>query len=155
MQASQGPRRSGSVHRLYHQPMQQVQEYYTPYHSFDNNIYNDSSCSRTHISFQTQNEQFFTMDSFPATDYAAPSVSVSSNRSPFSPQCSQSYMSNPHRSYDNTCGSPVSGCSGVDDGNGKKHVLRELKNKLLQPESDIDDSGSCSFNDVVSKPSRF
>ncbi|KAK4373646.1 hypothetical protein RND71_009030 [Anisodus tanguticus] len=95
------------------------------------------------------------MDSFPATDYAAPSVSVSSNRSPFSPQCSQSYMSNPHRSYDNTCGSPVSGCSGVDDGNGKKHVLRELKNKLLQPESDIDDSGSCSFNDVVSKPSRW
>ncbi|OIT05398.1 PREDICTED: scarecrow-like protein 13 [Nicotiana attenuata] len=159
MQASQGPRRSGDVHRLYHQPMQQVQQYYTPYQAVDNNIYNDSSSSGTQFSFQTQNEQVFTLDSLPATDYAiydaAPSVSISSNRSPFSPQCSQSYISDPHHSFDNTCGSPVSGCSGVDDGNGTKHVLRELKNKLLGPESNIDDSSSCSFNGVISKPSSL
>ncbi|XP_009792736.1 scarecrow-like protein 13 [Nicotiana tabacum] len=159
MQASQGPRRSGDVHRLYHQPMQQVQQYYTPYQAVDNNIYNDSSSSGTQFSFQTQNEQVFTLDSLPATDYAiydaAPSVSVSSNRSPFSPQCSQSYISDPHHSFDNTCGSPVSGCSGVDDGNGMKHALWELKNKLRGPESDIDDSSSCSFNGVFSKPSSL
>ncbi|XP_055802718.1 scarecrow-like protein 13 isoform X2 [Solanum dulcamara] len=59
-------------------------------------------------------------------------------------------MSEKHRFYENTGGSPVSGCSGVDDGNGKKHELRELTNKLLRPESDIDDSCSCSLN-VVSK----
>ncbi|XP_059309362.1 scarecrow-like protein 21 [Lycium ferocissimum] len=145
MQASQGPQRSGSVHRLYHQPMQQVQQYYTPFRALDDNIYNDSSSFGTQISFQAQNEQFFTIDSV-----SPPSMSFS----PFSPQCSQSYMSDPHRSYDNTCGSPVSGYSGVDDGTRKNHVLRELKNTLQWPESDIDDSGSCSFNGVVSRPSR-
>lgn len=159
MQASQGPRRSGCVHKLDHQPIQQVQQYYTPCLAYDNSIYDDSSSSGTQISLKTQNEQFFTMDSFPATDCvifdAAPSVSVSSNRSPFSPQCSPSYMSEPRRSYENTCISPVSGCSGVNDGNGKRHVLRELNNKLLGPESDIDDSCSCSFNGVVSKPSSL
>ncbi|WMV23672.1 hypothetical protein MTR67_017057 [Solanum verrucosum] len=55
------------------------------------------------------------------------------------------------RSYENTSGSPVSLCSGVDDSNGKKHELRELNNNLLRPESDIDDSCSCSLNGVVSK----
>ncbi|KAF3628417.1 Scarecrow-like protein 13 [Capsicum annuum] len=159
MQASQGPRRMGSAHELYHQPMQQVQQYYTPCRAFDNSIYNDSSSSGTQISLKTQNEQFFIMDSFPVTDCAiydaAPSVSVSSNRSPFSPQCSPSCMSEPRRSFENACISSASGCSGADDGSGKKHVLRELNNKLLRPEYDIDDSCSCSFDDAVAKSSSL
>ncbi|CAN4106681.1 unnamed protein product [Withania somnifera] len=133
MQASQGPQRLDCVQKLYHQPMQQVQQYYTHCLAYDNSIYNESSSSETQISLKTQNEQFFTMDSIPATNCvihdAAPSVS-----------------SEPRRSYENTCISPVSGCSGADDGNGKRHVLRELNNKLLGLESDIDDSCGCSFN---------
>ncbi|OIT28509.1 PREDICTED: scarecrow-like protein 13 isoform X1 [Nicotiana attenuata] len=157
MQASQRPQMSGGVHGLYNQPVQQGQQYYAPYHFKNNNCYNTSSV--TQFAFQTQNEHFFTLDSLPATDYVVydspPALSVSSNRSPLSPQCSQSYMSDLHHSSDNnTCGSPFSGCSGVDDGD-LKHVLRELENKLLGPESDTDDSCSCSFNDVVSKPSSL
>ncbi|KAH0682232.1 hypothetical protein KY289_019984 [Solanum tuberosum] len=155
MQASQGPQRPCGVHKLYNQPMQQVQQYYTPCHASDNSNYNDGSNSGTEVSLKTQNEKFFTMDSFPATDCAIydadPSVSVSSNRSSFSPQCSQSNMFEKRRSSENTSGSPVSLCSGVDDSNGKKHELWELNNKLLRPESDIDDSCSCSLNGVVSK----
>uniref|UniRef100_A0A1S3YHC4 Scarecrow-like protein 13 n=1 Tax=Nicotiana tabacum TaxID=4097 RepID=A0A1S3YHC4_TOBAC len=61
----------------------------------------------------------------------------------------QSTISDQHHSSDNTYGSPLSGCSGVDG------VLSEMANKLLGPESDIDDSSSCSFNDVVSEPSSL
>ncbi|KAF3619102.1 Scarecrow-like protein 13 [Capsicum annuum] len=147
MQASERPHMCGSVHALYNQPMQQC----APYRVFKNNC-KDSHGSRTQLSFQAQNEQFFTLDSSPATDYivydSPPALSISSNRSPFSPQCSQSYMS------DNACGSPLSRYSGVDDGD-LRHVLRELENKLLGPESDTDNSSSWSFNDVVIKPSSL
>ncbi|KAH0745030.1 hypothetical protein KY285_006687 [Solanum tuberosum] len=145
---------SGSVHGLYNQKMQQVEQYYTPYNVLKNSC-KDTRSSGMQFSFQAQDEQFFTLDSSPATDYVVndspPALSVSSNRSPFSPQCSQSYMSDLHHSSDNTCGSPLSGCSGIDDGD-LRHVLRELENKLLGPESDTDDSCSCSLNDMVSKP---
>ncbi|XP_059307118.1 scarecrow-like protein 13 [Lycium ferocissimum] len=151
MQTSQRPQMSGGVHGMYNQPMQQVEQYYAPYHVFENSC-NDNRSSGTQFSFQAQNEQFFTLDSSLATDYVVynspPALSVSSNRSPFSSQCSQSYMS------DNTCGSPFSGCSVVEDGD-LRHVLRELENKLMGPKSDTDDSCSCSFNDVVSKPSSL
>ncbi|KAL3323374.1 hypothetical protein AABB24_037817 [Solanum stoloniferum] len=146
---------SGSVHGLYNQQMQQVEQYYAPYNVLNNSC-KDTRSSGMQFSFQAQDEQFFTLDSSPATDYVVndspPALSVSSNRSPFSPQCSQSYMSDLHHSSDNTCGSPLSGCSGIDDGD-LRHVLRELENKLLGPESDTDDSCSCSLNDMVSKPS--
>lgn len=155
MQASQRTQMSGSVHGLYNQKMQQVEQYYAPYNVLNNSC-KDSRSSGMQFSFQAQNEQFFTLDSSPATDYVVndspPALSVSSNRSPFSPQCSQSYMSDLHHSSDNTCGSPLSGCSGIDGGD-LRHVLRELENTLLGPESDTDDSCSCSLNDVVSKPS--
>ncbi|KAK4369694.1 hypothetical protein RND71_009169 [Anisodus tanguticus] len=151
MQTSQRPQMSGSVHGLYNQPMQQVEQYYAPYHVFKNSS-NNSRSSGTQFSFQAQNEQFFTLDSSPATDYVAydspPALSVSSNKIPFSPQCSQSYMTG------NLCDSPFSGCSVVDDGD-LRHVLRELENKLLGPESDTDDSSNYSFNDVVSNPSSL
>ncbi|XP_055827685.1 scarecrow-like protein 13 [Solanum dulcamara] len=155
MQASQRTQMSGSVHGLYNQQMQQVEQYYAPYNVLKN-VCKDSRSPGMQFCFQAQDEQFFTLDSSPATDYVVndspPALSVSSNRSPFSPQCSQSYMSDMHHSSDNTCGSPLSGCSGIDDGD-LRHVLRELENKLLGPESDTDDCCSCSLNDVVSKPS--
>lgn len=107
------------------------------------------------MSFQACNEQFFTLESLPVTDYVnsdSPStVSISSNRSSFSPQCSQSYMSDVHHSSDNTYGSPLSGSSGVDDSNELRNVLRELEIKLMG-ESEIDDSSSTSVNNVVGQP---
>nr|ABD72958.1 GRAS1 [Solanum lycopersicum] len=155
MQTSQRTQMSGSVHGLYNQQMQQVEQYYAPYDVLKNSC-KDNRSSGMQFSLQAQDEQFFTLDSSPATDYVVndspPALSVSSNRSPFSPQCSRSYMSDLHHSSDNTCGSPLSGCSGIDDGD-LRHVLRELENKLLGPESDTDDSCSCSLNDMVSKPS--
>ncbi|XP_031102909.1 scarecrow-like protein 13 [Ipomoea triloba] len=161
MQASQGPQSSSSVQRFYHQPQQQVEQYYATFHVLNNNVSNDSGSVGEQGFFQTQNEQFFTLDSAPAAIDSVyydspPAASVSSNRSAFSPQCSQSYMSDMHHSSDNTtCGSPLSGCSGVVDGNELRHVLRELENKLLGPESEIDDNYSCSFGDAVPKSSSM
>lgn len=144
---------SGTVPRLYNQ---HVEQYYAPYNVLKNGC-KGSRSSGMQFSLQAQDEQFFTLDSSPATDCVVndspPGVSVSSNRSPFSPQCSQSYMSDVYHSSDNTCGSPLSGCSGTDDVD-LRLVLQELENKLLGPESDTDDSCSCSLIDVVSKPSN-
>lgn len=155
MQASQRPQSSGRVHKLYHQPTAKVEQYYSPYHVFNNNS-NDTSSAGTQLSFQAQNEQFFTLDSLPDAGYVTyespPAVSVSSNWSPFSPQCSQSYISDQHN---NTSGSPLSGCSVVDNGSELKHVLRVMANNLLGPDSDIDEDSSCSFNGEVSKPSKW
>ncbi|KAE8689821.1 Scarecrow-like protein 13 [Hibiscus syriacus] len=55
-------------------------------------------------------------------------------------------MSDPHHSPQNNHGSPFSGSSSVDDGNGLKHKLRELEISLLGPESDIIDSCNCCFS---------
>ncbi|CAN4095967.1 unnamed protein product [Withania somnifera] len=152
MQASQGPQSSGVVHKLYHQPTAKFDQYY-------GHVSNDTSSSGTQLSYQTQNEQFFTLDSLSDAGYiiydSPPAVSVSSNWSPFSPQGSQSYISDQHHSSDNTYGSPLSGCSVVNDGNELKHVLREMANNLLGPDSDIDEDSSCSFNGEVSKPSKW
>lgn len=143
---------SGSVHGMYNQPMQQVEQYYAPYDVLKNNSGNDSRSSGTQFSFQAQSEQFFTLDSLPATDYVG--YDSPPALSPFSPQRSQSYMSDMHHSSDNTCGSPLSECSGVVDGD-LRHVLRKLENKLLGPESNTDDNCSCNFNNVVSKSSSL
>lgn len=138
MQSSQDSQSSGTNHRLYHQPMQQIQPYYLSHLQ----ICPDNGNQGTHVSFQTSNEQFFTLDSSPATAdygvYDSPSgVSVSSNPSPFSPQCSY--------------GSPVSGSSFVDDGNELNHILRELETKLLGPDCEFDEGSSCWFDSVGPK----
>ncbi|KAE9452750.1 hypothetical protein C3L33_15347, partial [Rhododendron williamsianum] len=99
----------------------------------------------TQVSFQSYNEPYFTLESSPAMAdnfvYDSPSaVSISSNRTPFSPQGSQSYLSEPQQSSDNAYGSPGSGCSVIEDGSELSHILRDLANELLGPESCGDDN---------------
>jgi len=111
----------------------------------------DSSSQGTSVSFETCKEQYFTLESCPAPtngfmdcDDSPSYASVSSKRSPFSPQRSQSCYSDHHPSSDNTYGSPISGLSSVDDGHELKHKLRELEISLLGPEeSEIEDSFGC------------
>ncbi|XP_021293671.1 scarecrow-like protein 13 [Herrania umbratica] len=152
MQTSQKHQTSGSIHRLYHQPVQEIEALCLPHiQILDNNACSDVGSQGTSVSFQTYKDQFFTLESSTATAgfvvYDSPSaVSISSSRSPFSPQGSQSYLSDPHHSPDNTYGSPVSGSSIVDDGNEWKHKLRELEISLLGPESDVIDSCNCCFS---------
>ncbi|GFZ03275.1 SCARECROW-like 13 [Actinidia rufa] len=153
MQTSQEHQSSSSFHGLYHQPIKQVEPYcYSSYQILNNNMCPDNGSQATHVSFQSYNEQYFTLDSSPATGclaYDTPSAgSISSNITPFSPQGSQSYLSDPRHSSDNTYGSPDSGSSGVDDGSELKHMLRVLEFQLLGPESDVDDS-CCSFKGAV------
>ncbi|KAI3466508.1 hypothetical protein Pfo_023171 [Paulownia fortunei] len=154
MQASQESQTSSCVHALYHQPMQQIEPYCFSNFQMLNKDSTHSRSEVTELPFQTYT-QFHTLESTPATDYAvynSPSaVSVSSHRSPFSPQCSHSYASDLHHSWDNIYGSPLSGSSGVDDENKVTHALRVLRNELLGPECDIDYSGS--LNGVVMQPS--
>ncbi|XWS15462.1 hypothetical protein CRYUN_Cryun34aG0002900 [Craigia yunnanensis] len=154
MQTSQKHQTTASIHRLYHQPVMEIDPFCLPHNQIlDNNVCSDVGSQGTSVSFQTCKDQFFTLESSTATVgfvvYDSPSaVSISSSRSPFSPQGSQSYLSDPHHSPDNTYGSPFSG-SSVDDSNELKHKLRELEISLLGPESDIIDSGNCCFNSGV------
>ncbi|KAI4298792.1 hypothetical protein L6164_032309 [Bauhinia variegata] len=149
MQTSQKGQRGLHV---YHQPMEDIQPYHlSHYQIYDSNSshdIHDSSSQGTNVSFETYKEQYFTLESSPATSAVivcdSPSgASVSSNRSPFSPQ--GSCLSDQHQSSDHTYGSPISGSSSADDGNDLKHKLRELEISLLGPESDIVDSCYCSF----------
>lgn len=154
MQTSQT---SASFQNFYNQPVQQIDPYGSSTFQIVNNDSSGSRSQGTEVSFQTYPDQFFTLESTPAADYAtysSPSaVSVSSSRSPFSPQGSHSYASDLYQHSDNTYGSPLSGSSGVDDENKLLHALWVLRNELLGPESDTDDSGT--FNGVVSQPSPF
>ncbi|KAG8365348.1 hypothetical protein BUALT_Bualt18G0095300 [Buddleja alternifolia] len=145
MQSSKEPQTSSSIRSFYHNPMQHIDP-----NSFSTSqvLNNDSSRSRsqlTELSSQAYTEQFFTLESTPVTDYAIynspPSVSISSNMSRFSPQCSHSYTSDLQHSSDNTYGSSLSGSSGVDDEKRLMHALWVL-NELLEPESCIDHSGT-------------
>ncbi|KAJ9690037.1 hypothetical protein PVL29_012614 [Vitis rotundifolia] len=152
MQTSEEHQSSGGIHRLYHQPVQELQPYcLSEIQILDNNEGPSNGIQQTHLAFGTYNEQYFTLESAPVTagynvcDSSPSAGSISSNRSPFSPQGSQSYLSDPHHSPDNTSGSPISGSSGVDDGNELRHKLRELELSLLGPESDTTDSCNCSF----------
>lgn len=137
--------------------MQQIDPYGSSTFQILNNDSTGSRSQGAEVSFQTYPDQFFTLESTPATDYgtySSPSaVSVSSNRSPFSPQGSHSYASDLCQPSDNTYGSPLSGSSGVEDENRLLHALWVLRNELLGPESDTDDSGT--FNGVVTQPSPF
>ncbi|KAI4296021.1 hypothetical protein L6164_036011 [Bauhinia variegata] len=146
MQTSQ--KHPSGIH-LYHQPMQDIEPYHLPhYQIYHSNFSHDSSSQGTTASFETYKEQYFTLDSSSANSALivcdSPSgASVSSNRSPFSPQ--GSCLSDQHQSSDNTYGSPISGSSSADDGNEFKHKLRELEISLMGPESDIVDSHYCSL----------
>ncbi|PNY02814.1 SCARECROW-like protein 13-like [Trifolium pratense] len=109
-------------------------------------------CHQSDLSFGTMKEECFPVESYPEIaafiDCDSPSyASVSSNKSPFSPQDSQSQSchSDHQQSSDNTYGSPISGMSSVDDGHDLKHKLRELENSLLGSDDfDIVDSyGNC------------
>ncbi|KAJ0016702.1 hypothetical protein Pint_09479 [Pistacia integerrima] len=145
MQTSQKHQSSASVHSVFHQPVQGIESYCLPHiQILDNNTCSDGGSQGTSGSYQTHKEQFHTLESSTATNgfiaYDSPSaVSISSNRSPFSPQGSHSYLSDPHQSPDNAYGSPLSGSSGVDDGNEFMYKLRELERTLLE------DSCSCCF----------
>lgn len=151
MQASENRRTSTVIHEMYHQPVQKIDPYYlSHFHVLENNVSTDASSQGNSVDFSSYKDQFFTLESFPAAaDLSAcnsPSaVSVLSSRSPFSPQGSQSCSSDQHHSFDNTYGSPLSGCSVTDDDNEIKHKLKELEISLLGPESDIVDSCYCSF----------
>ncbi|KAI5414468.1 scarecrow-like protein 13 [Lathyrus oleraceus] len=145
MQSSrEGPNSDGL--NFYHQPGQGIY--------LQGNLCVDrhgSSSQGTGFSFETNKEQCFPVESYPEIvgfmDCDSPSyASVSSNKSPFSPQDSQSCYSDHHQSSDNTYGSPISGMSSVDDGNDLKHKLRELENSLLGPDDfDIVDSYGSSM----------
>ncbi|XP_004507608.1 scarecrow-like protein 13 [Cicer arietinum] len=140
MQTSQQKSNSAAIH-FYHRPAQD--------NCLQNNLCGDkhgSSSQGTPLSFETFDEQCFTLESYPEItgfiDCDSPSyASVSSNKSPFSPQDSQPCYSDHHQSSYNTNGSPTSGLSSVDDGNDLKHKLRELEMSLLGPDDlDIVDS---------------
>ncbi|XP_061339816.1 scarecrow-like protein 13 [Gastrolobium bilobum] len=146
MQMSQKHPSSAGIH-FYHQPMQGV--YQILQNNLCRDIHDSSSSQGTTVSFETCKEQYFTLESSPVTAgfmaCDSPSyASTSSNRSPFSPQVSQSCYSDHHQSSDNTYGSPVSGLSSVDDGDELKNIFRELEISLLgSEESDIVDSYDC------------
>ncbi|KAF7803844.1 scarecrow-like protein 13 [Senna tora] len=153
MQTSQKHANSAGIY-LYHQPVQDAEPYnLSNYQNSQSNLCHDShdsSSQGTSVTFETYKEQHFTLDSSAGTTAHAvcdsPSgASISSNRSPFSPQSSHSCYSDQPQSFDNTYGSPISWSSSADDGNELKHKLRELEISLLGPESDIVDSCYCSF----------
>ncbi|KAG6603824.1 Scarecrow-like protein 13, partial [Cucurbita argyrosperma subsp. sororia] len=151
MRASQNSQASSGIHEMHHQSVQKIDPYYLSHlHILENNVSPDASSQGNSVNFSSFKDQFFTLESFPATaDLSAcnsPSaVSGLSSRSPFSPQGSQSCSSDQPHSFDNTCGSPQSGCSVTDDDNELKYKLKELEISLLGPESDIVDSCYCSF----------
>lgn len=131
---------------MYDQPVQGFDSYCLPHIQVldNNNTSSDAGSSRgTAVAFQAYKDQFFTLESSSVSSgfavYDSPTtVSVSSHRSPFSPQ---------QYSSENAYGSPMSGSSIIDDGtNELRHRLRELEYSLLGPESDIIDSCGCCYN---------
>lgn len=155
MQTSQ-QHRSTAIHMLHHQPVQEIDPCCLPHFQIlENSVCPDTGSEGKNVSFQTYKEQYFTLESCPAAGGSiacdSPSaVSGLSNRSPFSPQGSHSCSSDHHHFSETTSGSPVSGCSGVDDDNELKYKLRALEVSLLGPESDIVDSRYCSYkNDMM------
>ncbi|KAG6594701.1 Scarecrow-like protein 13, partial [Cucurbita argyrosperma subsp. sororia] len=151
MQAAPNRQSSSVIHEMYHQSVQGMDSFYlSHFHVLENNGSPDASSQGNSVISSSYKDQFFTLESFPATAYLSacnsPSaVSVLSSRSPFSPQGSQTCSSDQHHSFDNTCGSPQSGCSVTDDDYELKHKLKELEISLLGPETDIVDSCYCSF----------
>lgn len=168
MQTSPKHHISGSFNRLYHQPgqnrlynqpVQQIQpNCLSNFQILDSNDCADNVSQGIQSSFQTYSEQFFTLESSPATESciiydSSSAVSISSNRSPNSPQ--GSYISDPHHSSDNTYGSPISGSSTADDENELRQKMRELEFLLLGPETDTSDSCNCSYKGQLHQTSSM
>lgn len=141
MQTSQLNCTTSGVHGFYNQHAPEMTPYCSShYQALNKNMYPDNTTKGNQIiSFQTFDEGFVTLDSSPNiglyTNYDSPSgVSTSSNRSQVSPQCSQSYISDPQQSSDNTYGSPTSGSSVVDDNTELRNRLRYLERSLMGPD---------------------
>ncbi|KAG2248294.1 hypothetical protein Bca52824_087922 [Brassica carinata] len=104
-------------------------------------------------------ESFFTLESStasgPLPSYESPSVSITSGRSPFSPQAS--CISDLHPSPENIYGSPLSGASShVYDEAHVKNKIRELELDLKEvlveaarAVSEGDFAAACGFIDVL------
>ncbi|XP_047947159.1 scarecrow-like protein 21 isoform X1 [Salvia hispanica] len=104
----------------------------------------------TELSFQACAEPFYTLESTPMTGYAVFSsptaVSVSSSKSPFSPQLSHSYASDVHHSSENS--SSLNGSFEANDESNLAHSLWLLSNELLGPECGSDYNGSLTDESV-------
>ncbi|KAJ8770527.1 hypothetical protein K2173_018018 [Erythroxylum novogranatense] len=143
---SQKHQSSASIHEFYHQPGQEVNQYGLSFQFLDNNALSDAGSQGTSVSFENYKEEYFTLESSTTTGfvvYDSPAASISSNKSPFSPQGSHSCVSDHYHSPDNLYGSPISGSSSADDSNALRRKMRELEVFLMEPESDVTDS--CNF----------
>lgn len=152
MQTSQDHHSAGAVHKFYykHAPVMTPPYLSSHFQVLDNNMYPDNAGQGKQMSFQAYNEGYFTLDSSPVAGIynlydSLSAVSTSSNRSQFSPQGSQSYISDPHHSSDNNYGSPMSGSSVVDDNGDLRNRLRGLERSLLG-DSCMKDNHYCSLN---------
>ncbi|KAI4343210.1 hypothetical protein MLD38_027739 [Melastoma candidum] len=149
MQTSQKQMSSSTIHGLYHQPTQETDTYFwSNYEVTGSNSSPDIGSQGINFSFQAYNDPVSTLESSSAASrfvqYDSPSgVSISSNRSPYSTQGSQSCVSDPQQSSDNPYGSPVSGCSVAYSGDELKNKLRELEISLLGPDADMGESCAC------------
>ncbi|XP_050212811.1 scarecrow-like protein 13 [Mercurialis annua] len=151
MQTSQKHRNSAGIHSFYHHPQEIDQYGLSHIQILDNSTLSDGGSQGTSVSFQTVKEEYFTLESSSATagfvGYDSPAASVSSNRSPFSPQGSHSCLSDQHHSPCNTYGSPMSGSSSADDDNIlMRQKLRELEFLLLGSESNISNNDDFCFH---------
>ncbi|KAG7547215.1 Transcription factor GRAS [Arabidopsis suecica] len=139
MQTSQKHHSAAGLHMLY------PQVYCSPqFQAKDNNGFSDIPSK----------ENFFTLESSTASgslpSYDSPSVSITSGRSPFSPQGSQSCISDLHPSPDNVYGSPLSGVSSFAyDEAGVKSKIRELEVSLLSGDTKVEEFSG--FSPAVGK----
>ncbi|ESQ55710.1 hypothetical protein EUTSA_v10024887mg [Eutrema salsugineum] len=129
MQTSQKHHSAAGLHMLY------PQVYCSPqFQMIDSNGFSDIPSK----------ENFFTLESSTASgslpSYDSPSVSITSGRSPFSPQGSQSCISDLHPSPENVYGSPLSGASSyVYDEAGVRSKIRELEVSLLSGDTKVEE----------------
>ncbi|KAJ8759851.1 hypothetical protein K2173_009952 [Erythroxylum novogranatense] len=150
MQTSQKRHTSSSIQGFCHQTGQQIDPYgFSHFQLVNSNVLSDSGSQGTSISFETFKEEYFTLESSTATNgfvvYDSPAASISSNRSPFSPQVLHSCPSDHHHSPDNVYGTPVSGSSSADDNSVLNQKMKELEVFLMEPESDVTNSYDFCF----------
>ncbi|KAF2290032.1 hypothetical protein GH714_042438 [Hevea brasiliensis] len=151
MQRSQEHHNSAGIHWFNHQS-QEIDPYGLSHiQILNNNLFSDVGSQGITVSFQTDKEEYFTLESSAVAGgfvvYDSPAASFSSSRSPFSSQGSHSCLTDPHHSPDNTYGSPMSGSSSADDDNVlMRQKLRELEFLLLGSELDITNDANFCFH---------
>ncbi|XP_047310536.1 scarecrow-like protein 13 [Impatiens glandulifera] len=157
MRTSKQPQSKGNIHSYYHQQMDQY--CYSDFQILNNNnnITPVETPQTTQISVQTCDDSYFTLESSPAVGYlmydSPAGASISSSRSPFSQEVSQSCVSEPNHSWDNNDSSPVSGSSNisiVDDN--MWNILKDLEKKLMDSENDstsCQTSSSCQLMETT------